>query len=121
MMARPTIPVDEQLLEDLTKLHLSDKVIADILGISADTLHRRYAEQMDHWRSVSVGKIAEVLFDEGVNRREPWALKALAQKHLDYSDRVKSDADNRNVNLNADVKIEKEDIKELIKSARGIK
>lgn len=93
-MARPKKVIDEKLLENLTKLHLSDKVICDILGIHVDTLHSRYSEQMDEWRSRSKGKIAEVLFDEGVNKREPWALKALAQKHLDYSDKVKTETTN---------------------------
>lgn len=87
---RPEIPVDEKLLQNLTKLHLSDKIISDILSISEATLHRRFAEQMEKWRSESKSKIANVLFDEAVNKREPWALKALAQRHLDYSDRVES-------------------------------
>jgi len=93
---RPLKEINEELLEKLTKLHLSDKVIADCLGIHVDTLHGRFSEQMEQWRSESKGKIAEVLFDEAVNKREPWALKALAQKHLDYSDRIKSENENTN-------------------------
>jgi hypothetical protein len=93
-MGRKLKPVDESLLEKLTKLHLSDKVISDILGIHPDTLRDRFSIKMDEWRSRSKGKIAEVLFDEGVNKREPWALKALAQKHLDYHDKVKTEATN---------------------------
>ena len=84
---RPLKVIDELLLEKLTKLHLSEKVIADILCVHVDTLRDRFSNQMDEWRSRSKGKIAEVLFDEGVNKREPWALKALAQKHLDYYDK----------------------------------
>ena len=98
-MARPKKPVDEILLEKLTKLHLSDKVIADILCIHVDTLNDRYSEEMDEWRSKSKGKIAEVLFDEGINKREPWALKALAQKHLDYHDKVKTETTNVNASM----------------------
>lgn len=86
-MARPRKKVDEILLEKLSKLQLSDKVMADIVGISVDTLHRRFADKIEIWRSKSKGKIAEVLFDEGINKREPWALKALCQKHLDYADK----------------------------------
>lgn len=86
-MGRKTIPVDEKLLKTLTQYHLSDKIICDILAISEDTLNRRFADKMNQWRSESKGKIASVLYDEGVNKREPWALKALAQKHLDYYDK----------------------------------
>jgi len=93
-MGRKLKPVDEALLEKLTKLHLSDKVISDILGIHPDTLHSRFSDKMDEWRSKSKGKIAEVLFDEAINKREPWALKALAQKHLDYHDKVRTESTN---------------------------
>lgn len=98
-MARPKKKVDEILLEKLTKLHLSDKVISDILGIHVDTLHNRFSEQMNEWRSKSKGKIAETLFDEAINKREPWALKALVQKHLDYYDKIKNENENINMSL----------------------
>lgn len=88
---RKQIPIDELLLEKLTKLHLQNETIAHIVGCSTDTLDRRFAEKMKEWRSKSKGKIAEVLFDEGINKREPWALKALAQKHLDYHDKIKTE------------------------------
>ena len=88
-MGRKQKPIDEKLLENLTKVHLNDKTIASILGVSWDTLERRFAEKMDKWRSESKGKIANVLFDEAVNQREPWALKMIAQRHLGYADSVK--------------------------------
>lgn len=83
-MARPKKQIDEILLEKLTKLHLSDQVISDCVGVSVWTLQRNYAQKMDEWRSRSKSKIAEVLFDEAVNKRQPWALKLLAQRHLGY-------------------------------------
>lgn len=98
-MGRPLKEIDEILLEKLTKLHLSDKVISDIVGCHPDTLRDRFSTQMDEWRSRSKGKIAEVLFDEAVTKREPWALKALAQKHLDYHDKIKTENDNTNLNV----------------------
>lgn len=93
-MARPKKVVDEKLLENLTKLHLSDQVISDCVGVSVWTLERRYAQQMQEWRSQSKSKIANVLFDEAINKREPWALKALAQKHLNYHDKIKTESTN---------------------------
>lgn len=117
-MARPKAAVDELLLEKLTKLHLSDKVIADILNIHVDTLHSRFSDQMEQWRSKSKGKIAEVLFDEGINKREPWALKALAHKHLDYADKVNSE--NKNINLDVH-ELSDEDLDIKLKKLMGEK
>lgn len=116
-VGRPLKEIDERLLEKLTRLHLSDKVIADILCCHVDTLHNRFSDKMDEWRSRSKGKIAEVLFDEGVNKREPWALKALAQKHLDYHDKFK--AETENVNLNANTEVSSVDLFERIKQIKG--
>lgn len=107
---RKKIPIDELLLEKLTKLHLQNETIAHIVGCSVDTLDRRFAEKMKEWRSKSKGKIAEVLFDEGINKREPWALKALAQKHLDYHDKIKTE--NQTVNVNK--QLSDEDIQKQI-------
>lgn len=90
---RPLKEVDEKLLEHLTRLHLSDKVISEILEVHPDTLHSRFSDKMDVWRSKSKGKIAEVLFDEAINNRKDWALKTVAQKHLDYSDKVKTESE----------------------------
>lgn len=87
-LGRKEKPVDEVLLKKLSKLQLSDRVLADCVGVSVDTLHRRYAEQIDIWRSESKGKIAEVVFDEGINRRKEYAVRMLAHKHLDYADKV---------------------------------
>ena len=97
-MARPKKKVDEILLAKLAKLHLSDNVIADCLGISVDTLNRRYAEIIKDYKSMTKSKMAEVLFDEALNKREPWALKMITQRHLDYADKVEQSGD-MNVNI----------------------
>jgi hypothetical protein len=87
-LGRKPKKVDLPLLEKLAKLHLSDKVIAECLNIHPDTLRAHFSSQIDAWQSKSKGKIAEVVFDQAVNQKEPWALKMLAQKHLGYTDKV---------------------------------
>jgi AraC-like DNA-binding protein len=89
---RPQIPIDEKMLENLTKLHLSIETIAKCLGVSSFTLDRRYAPKMAEWREQSRSKIANVLFDEAINKREPWALKTIAQRHLGYADKVQTES-----------------------------
>ena len=89
---RPQIPIDEKMLENLTKLHLSIETIAKCLGVSSFTLDRRYAPKMSEWREQSRSKIANVLFDEAINKREPWALKTIAQRHLGYADKIQTEA-----------------------------
>lgn len=88
---RPKKAINLDLLEKLTKLQLDAKTIANCVGCHIDTLRDNYSSQMEVWRSESKGKIANVLFDEAVNKREPWALKALAQRHLGYADKVEQE------------------------------
>ena len=83
-MARPKKQVDETLLEKLSKLHLSDEVLADCFDISPDTLNRRFADKIKVWRSKSKAKIAEVLFEEALNKRQSWAVQMIARRHLNY-------------------------------------
>lgn len=90
-LGRKLKEIDVVLLEKLTKLQLSDKIISSIVGCHEDTLHKHFSDQMDVWRSMSKGKIADVLYDEALNKREPWALKTIAQRHLGYHDKVTVD------------------------------
>jgi len=91
-MARPRKKVDEILLQKLAKLHLSDAVIADCLNISVDTLERRFADKVRTARSIAKGKIAEVLFDEAINKRNMKAIEIICKRHLGYSERIKIDS-----------------------------
>ena len=90
-MARPKKEVNKDLLIKLAKLHLSDKAIAHVLNVSVHTLNRRYAQLIDKCKSESICKMAEVLFDEGINKRQSWALKLMLSKHLGYSDKIQFD------------------------------
>jgi hypothetical protein len=76
--------VDEAMLEKLCKIQLSDSIIADCLDVSVATLHRHFAEKMSVFRSRGLSKIADVLFDEAVNKRQGWAIKLIAERKLDY-------------------------------------
>lgn len=96
-LGRKLIEIDEKLLETLTKLHLNVETIAHCVGCSKDTLERRFAAKMQTWREQSRSKIAQVLYDEALNKREPWALKTIAQRHLGYADKVEQEVKHEGV------------------------
>lgn len=102
---RPKIEVDEKLLESLALIHLSDRAIANILGISIDTLHRRYADLVDECRSKSEAKLANIIWDLALNLKEEWALKTLSSHVLGYGKKqvevdLKGQMASTNINLN---------------------
>lgn len=115
---RKPIPVDEKLMEKLSKFQLSDKLIADCCGISVWTLNRRFAQKVDFWKSQGKCKIADVLFDEAISRRKEYAVKMVAQKHLGYSERVE-----KTVRVTDESELDKltvDEIKEQIKLLTSI-
>lgn len=84
---RPPITIDEKVLERLAKHLVPKKTIAHILGISVDTLDRRFADKIAEWQADTDSKTATVFLDEALVKREPWALKLLVQNRLDYADK----------------------------------
>ena len=50
-MARPKKEVDEELLFKLAQIHCTMREMSDIVGVSVDTLKRRYADLIDKGKS----------------------------------------------------------------------
>ena len=50
-MARPKKEVDEELLYKLAQIHCTMREMSDIVGVSIDTLKRRYADLIDKGKS----------------------------------------------------------------------
>ena len=86
-MARPQKKVDEKVLKELSFIHLPLEYIANCLGVSKDTLERRYAAKIKEWRSQGKAKLlskAWMKVDSG-----DWnAIKFLLQNYLKLSDKV---------------------------------
>lgn len=87
VMARPRKVIDEALLRKLAVIHCTQEEMASVVGVSVDTLHRRYAEQIKSGR------------DEGKMslRRKMWELALsgnvslliwLSKNELGMSDKV---------------------------------
>jgi hypothetical protein len=50
-MARPRKEIDEELLYKLAQIHCTMREMSDIIGVSQDTLKRRYADIIDKGKS----------------------------------------------------------------------
>lgn len=91
-MARPLKPVDENLLRKLAAIHCNQEEMASVLGVSVDTLHRRFAEQIKDARNE--GKMSL--------RRKMWELALggnvtiliwLSKNELGMSDKIEQKQD----------------------------
>lgn len=62
-MARPKIEIDAEMVRKLAERQWTDKSIASFLKVSEDTLHRRFADQIDAWRAQGKGKITDWIWN----------------------------------------------------------
>jgi hypothetical protein len=102
-MARPRKKVDEKLLEHLAFIHLPDSFIAKCLGISEDTLHRRYAEKINEHKAKGKAKLISKAW--ALVEKEEWpAIKFLLTNWLGMSDKIEQNFNSNdsklNINLN---------------------
>lgn len=93
--------VDEALLEKLSIIHCSNQTIADCLGISVDTLKRRFAEKIEEFRSRGKAKLKTLAFNKA-EKGDFAAIKFLLQNYTGMSDKVETKAVNTNTNMNYD-------------------
>lgn len=90
-LGRTPIPVDEKLLDDLASICATDTMIAKILRIHMNTLHRRYGERVDAKRQAGQSKILWKLWEiaqDDHHKDQFNAIKLLAYKYLGFSDKV---------------------------------
>ena len=86
-MARPRKKVDEKLLEKLAYIHLPEKYIANCLGISEDTLHRRFADKIDECKAKGKAKLKQLAWNKAESG--DWsAIKFLLQNYLNMHEKV---------------------------------
>lgn len=87
-MARPRKKVDEKLLQTLAYYNLSDYIMAQCLGVSVQTLNRRFGEKIESFRSSGKSKLAQKLWDQALNKDHFPAMKLLASVHLNWNEKT---------------------------------
>jgi hypothetical protein len=83
-MGRPRIQIDENLLAGLARIGCTDEEMASILGVSPDTLTRRFAEIIKKGRSemkMSLRRLQIRLAEEGSAAMAIWLGKQNLGQH----------------------------------------
>lgn len=89
-MARPKKVIDEKLLEHLALIHCTMEEMASCIGVSKDTLERRYAAFIKSAREKGKMSLRRKMFTmalEGNERLLVW----LSKQHLDMRETPKED------------------------------
>lgn len=93
-MARPKIEIDEVLLAEMAEEGCKIGLIATYLGVSEDTIKRRYAALYEKARSRFLRELAQNQLTAAKTGSAPM-LKWLGQQHLDQKEKVNQEVTGR--------------------------
>lgn len=86
-MARPRKMIDESLLRKLAVIHCNQEEMASVLGVSVDTLQRRYAAQIKEGRAEGKMSLRRKMWEMALNGNVA-LLIWLSKNELGMSDKV---------------------------------
>lgn len=86
-MARPRKPVDENLLRKLAAIHCNQDEMSSVLGVSVDTLQRRFAAQIKAARDEGKMSLRRKMWELALNGNVT-LLIWLSKNELGMSDKV---------------------------------
>lgn len=86
-MARPRKKIDEALLHKLAAIHCNQEEMCSILGISTDTLQRRFAAQVKAARNEGKMSLRRKMWQMALDGNTT-LLIWLSKNELGYSDRL---------------------------------
>lgn len=88
-MARPKKVIDEKLLRKLAVIHCNQEEMASVLGISVDTIQRRYAAQIKDGRAEGKMSLRRKMWEMALNGNVT-LLIWLSKNELGMSDKVEA-------------------------------
>lgn len=116
-MARPQLEIDEDTVEKLASIHCTMNEIASVVGCSVDTLERRFAEVIARGRDKGKTSLRRIQFEiakKGNAQMAIWLGRILlGQKEI--VDGAPLDPSRQTPTITI------EQLKELLKTARGLK
>lgn len=86
-MARPIKKIDEELLASLAQLHCSMEEMSHIIGVSVDTLERRFADFIEQNRSKGKSTLRRRMWGL-VQKDNLGAMIWLSKQHLGMSEKT---------------------------------
>ena len=88
-LGRPQKPIDEKVLANLSQINCTQEEIASILGISARTLQRRYADLIEVNKNKGKASLRKRMYEKAMKGNDK-LLIWLSKNMLGMSERIHS-------------------------------
>ncbi len=108
-VGRPKSKVDEKILGNLAHIGCTLEEIGSILGVSARTLQRNFAEIIDASREKGKASLRKKMFEKAINKDNTHMQIWLSKNYLGMKDRMV----NEQISEPLPLIIEAEDVKEI--------
>ena len=86
-LGRPQKPIDEKVLANLSQINCTQKEIASILGISARTLQRRYADLIEVNKNKGKASLRKRMYEKAMKGNDKLMIW-LSKQYLNMTDRI---------------------------------
>ena len=86
-LGRPQKPIDEKVLANLSQINCTQEEIASILGISARTLQRRYADLIEINKNKGKASLRKRMYEKAMKGNDKLMIW-LSKQYLEMSDRI---------------------------------
>lgn len=87
---RPAIKLDTQIIENLAAIHCTNREIAEVMGVSVDTLQRNFPSFLQKGRAQGKAKLRRIQWQQAENGNATMAIwlgkNILSQKDQPYDD-----------------------------------
>ena len=86
-LGRPQKAIDEKVLANLSQINCTQEEIASILGISARTLQRRYADLIEINKNKGKASLRKRMYEKAMKGNDKLMIW-LSKQYLEMSDRI---------------------------------
>ena len=88
VVGRPRIKLDIEILKNLASIGCPTYEIASVLGVSARTLERNYAEIIDQYKEKGKASLRKKMWDKAVKKDNTNMQIFLSKNYLGMSDKI---------------------------------
>ena len=103
---RPKIYLDLEILKNLASIGCPDYEIAGVMGVSARTLQRNYAEIIDQYKEKGKASLRKKMWDKAVKKDNTNMQIWLSKNYLGMKDRTQTETIQEPLPLIIDAKVE---------------
>ena len=86
-LGRPQKPIDEKVLANLSQINCTQEEIASILGVSARTLQRRYADLIEVNKNKGKASLRKRMYEKAMKGNDKLMIW-LSKQYLNMTDRI---------------------------------